>query len=159
MIFMFAEPYPAFQAWLEEQGHAVVDRNRRVYGHVYVDDIQYPMKRLAQECKADVVVIPELWGDDGIGYSKEQVLSTAQRALVLGFSRPYPEWKGAGNCRARPHNCRVVVYEDEYAAEAHARSSGRSVYFTGNFQPVIDAIQHARQRKKYLIYSRAKAWR
>lgn len=159
MIFMFCEPYPEFQEWLEANGHTVVDRNRREYGKVYMDDIRYPMKRLALECHADVVVIPELWGDDQIGYSKEQTQAAQQRATVLAFSSPFNTWKGAGNCRARPHNCSVTVYTDEYAAEAHARSTGRAVFFQGNFQPVLDAVTHHRSRQRYAVNSRSRAWR
>lgn len=156
---MFCEPYPEFREWLEANGHTVVDRNRRTYGTVYIDDIKYPMKRLAQESKADVVVIPDLWGGDQIGYSKEQVLAAQQRAAVVAFSEPYNTWKGAGNCRARPHNCGVVAYTDEYAAEVHARSSGRAVFFQGDFQPVLDAVLHLRARKRYAVNSRSRAWR
>ena len=159
MRFMFAEPYPEFEQWLTEHGHEVIDRNRRTYGRVYLDDIQYPMKRLAQECQADVVVIPELWGADQIGYSKEQVLATSQRAVVLGFTKPYREWRGAGTCRCAPHNLNVAVYDSLEEAGIHARSSGRAVYFSGNFQPILDALVHIKTKQRYLVYSKATCWR
>ena len=157
MIFMLTAPYPELEEWLVSQGHTVVNRDRAVYGRRYIDDILYPMKRLALECRADVVVIPELWGDDQIGYSKEQVLVAAQRATTVAFTKAYP-WKGAGNCRARPHNVSVAVYRDEAAAVGHAKSSGRAVHFTGSFEPMMAAVTHHKQRQKYTKY-RAVPWR
>jgi hypothetical protein len=158
MIFMFTEPFPAFEAWLVEHGHTVVNKDRNVFGVRYIDDIQYPMKRFAQEVRADVVVVPELWGADQMGYSKEQLLTTAQRATTVAFTSPFGTWRGAGNCRARPHNVCVAVYTDEAEAKVHARSTGRSVFFSGDFQPVLAAITHHRTKQRYTTH-RATPWR
>jgi len=162
MKILFTRDHPLI-AQLRTAGHTVVLKTVDDYppdeGEAPGED--YPLSVLLQQIDPDVLVLVSL---GHVWYPKQVVLKwlriNSKSAIGITDARGFASKRRGrrSGCNVSAHNVSVFVSGDDATAVAAAGCPVRSAHYTGNPEPVLAALAHARGRQSYDLRS-PRPWR
>ena len=174
MRWMFTDEAPLLtQALLDAGEVPIVGETVSKWAQWIVGPSDYPLRSLAADCRADVVVIVNPRqvinngrGDIQYGFYRKHVKDLITRrvqVVMLALNDPFT-WQAFQSrqkkCTARLRDCTIYVTPDP-ETKTNAAQVARTVLWSDDQVPltgIMGALQHARDRKVYNHKRDADLW-